>query len=105
MNIFRCKICEFVRENIFTKYGENERDSLKLLTKISLNLVFLGGITKFGDEFVTFESSSLGLIYAFVLTDSIFQKAWEEKVNQKGGAPPSHPLTGFFRDWSSWNLP
>ena len=44
-----CEIC-------FTKYGENERDSLKLLTKISLFLsLFLGGITKFGDEFVTFD--------------------------------------------------
>ena len=46
VNIFRCKICEFVGENGFTKYCENERDSLKLFTKISLNLVIFGEITK-----------------------------------------------------------
>ena len=28
---------------MFTKYGEHQRDSLKLLTKISLNFVILGG--------------------------------------------------------------
>ena len=43
MNIFRCKICEFVGENSFTKYCENERDSLKLFTKISLNFVNFWG--------------------------------------------------------------
>ena len=39
---------------MFTKYGENERDSLKLLTQISLNFVILGGNHE-GDEFFTFD--------------------------------------------------
>ena len=43
VTIFRWKICEFVGENMFTKCGENERDSLKLLTKKSLNFVIFGG--------------------------------------------------------------
>ena len=34
---------EYFGENIFTKFGENERDSLKLLTKMSLNFVPFGG--------------------------------------------------------------
>ena len=36
---FRCKICDFLGEIIFTKYGENESDSLEVVTRISLSFV------------------------------------------------------------------
>ena len=37
--ILLCTICDFFGENIFTNYGETERDPLKLLLKSSPNFV------------------------------------------------------------------
>ena len=58
-----CAICDFFGENIFTKDGENRSD-----------FVILGGITKFGDEFVTkFVTKYLGNLYAnFAYWTAIF---------------------------------